>query len=570
MKIRLAHALVLFLFCTDFSFAAPAHGPFSIKGKPTYVPGEVLVTLKAGAPADARLHALSMMGSAQSLSRADLYKITITGAQSVEQAMDQLRSDPAVAAVQPNYRYYATGCSNPPTDPYYAGPPYGAGVSNVKQTGPYWPFQKISAPTAWSAFCSQYTSGSVTVAVIDSGVYVSPSTPSDLPASIMVPGHNYISFNTNTNDNFGHGTLVASLIAAQWDGSGMAGLAGMPGVVKIMPVKVLDNTGSGSTESIVDGLDFALVNGVRLFNMSLGGPPDPLEQDEINKLLSNNCVVVAAAGNDSQLPEFPAGLEYPAAYPGVIAVGATDENDQVAFYSDVGPGLDLVAPGGFGVSFVDGDYDPNSDILGLMAVTVMNEATPLFVLAPADHNYGTGAGTSFSTPLVTAAAALLLALNPGMTNLDVANRLINSADSLNGNQGWDRNTGYGLLDVARALQSNGAQITPYLTTFNSPNPFSLEGDGTTNITLAIDQPEPVQLTIQDAAGDTVLRKSFAASDLNNNPANPQYKSFYISWDGRNASGNQVAPGVYFYTVNAGGAMGRNKIVVIKGLFSGVR
>ena len=231
----------------------------------------------------------------------------------------------------------------------------------------------------------------------------------------------------------------------------------------------------------------------------------------------------------------------------------------------MGPGLDLVAPGGFGVSFVDGDYDPNSDIFGLLAPA----GASLFI-ASSDPHYCTGAGTSFSTPLVAATAALLLALNPGMTNLDVTNRIINSADSLNGNRGWDRNTGYGLLDVARALQSNGAQITPYLTTFNSPNPFSLEGDRTTNITLAIDQPEPVELTIQDAGGNTVIHKTFAASELNNNPANPQYKSFYVSWDGRNAGGNQVAPGVYFYTVNAGGETGHNKIVVIKGLFSGAR
>ncbi|HET9870365.1 MAG TPA: FlgD immunoglobulin-like domain containing protein, partial [bacterium] len=174
------------------------------------------------------------------------------------------------------------------------------------------------------------------------------------------------------------------------------------------------------------------------------------------------------------------------------------------------------------------------------------------------------------TPLVAGAAALLLALNPSLTNLEVADRLINSAKSLNGDRGWDPATGYGLLDLARALQADGAQLTPYLNTFNSPNPFSLQGDGSTNITLAIDRAEPVELTIRDAGGNLVLHRTYRASELNDNPANPQFKSYYVAWDGRNGAGNQVAPGVYFYAVTAGGVTGRNKIVVIKGLFTGSR
>ncbi|MGH7739896.1 MAG: S8 family peptidase [bacterium] len=558
--------LILAVAVPGLVWAFPSRAPFSLKGRPLYVPGEVLVTLKAGASFVDRAHALGLMGSAQALLRANLYKVNVAGGMSVEAAVDQFRREAAVEAVQPNYRYYALGsCSAPPTDPYYQGSPYSAGVSNLGQSVPYWPFQKISAPAAWATFCSQYTGGSVTVASIDSGVNFSNA---DLPSSVSVPGYNYISFNSDTDDDLGHGTFVASLIAAQWDGEGMAGLAGMPGVVKIMPMKVLDNTGEGSTESIVDGLNYAYVHGVRIYNMSLGGPQDPLEEQEINKLLSNNCVVVAAAGNED------GALDYPAAYPGVISVGATDENNQPTFYSNFGPGLDLVAPGGAGISFVYEVYAPNSDILGLLApgaTSCLSDPNDgdCFPASP-DSHYGTGAGTSFSTPLVTGAAALLLALNPYMTNQEVTNRLINSADSLNGNQGWDAHTGYGLLDVARALQTNGGQITPYLRTFNSPNPFSIQSDGSTNITLAIDQPESVELTIEDAAGDMVLRKTFSASELNHNPSNPQYKSYYISWDGRNGDGNWVVPGVYFYRVSAGGVTGRNKIVVIQGAFTGVR
>ncbi|HVM31889.1 MAG TPA: S8 family serine peptidase [bacterium] len=555
MRKNLKFLALLALLAPGFLGAHPL--PLSLKDKALYVPGEVLVALKEEASPQSRARALGLAGSAQGLSRAGFYKINLHPGASVEAALAQLQAEPAVKSAQPNYYYYALGCSNPPTDPYYVG------SSSIIQTAAYWPFQKISAPAAWSTFCAQYTSGSVTVAVIDSGVDFSNS---DLPASVMVPGINTSNSvsspvtNAITNDDFGHGTFVASLIATQWDGAGMAGLAGMPGVVKIMPVKVLDNRGEGTTESIVDGMDYAFQQGARLLNLSLGGPSDGFEQAEIQFLLANNCVVVAAAGNESS------ALDYPAGYPGVVAVGATDENNQPTFYSNFGQGLDLMAPGGAAVSFVHDPpiYDPNSDILGLLTA-----ATTIFVRSP-DSHYGTGAGTSFSTPLVTGAAALLWALNPGLTGLQVVNRLINSADSLNGNRGWDPHTGYGLLDVNRVLQPNGAQVSAYLNTFNSPNPFSLQRDVTTNITLAISQPEPVELVIRDGAGHEVLRKDYQPSQLNNNPDNPQFKSYYVAWDGRNGSGNLVAPGVYFYSVSAGGVTGRNKIVVLKGFYTGPR
>ena len=74
----------------------------------------------------------------------------------------------------------------------------------------------------------------------------------------------------------------------------------------------------------------------------------------------------------------------------------------------------------------------------------------------------------------------------------------------------------------------------------------------------------MELTIRDSGGEVVLQKNYTAGALNANPANPQYKSFYISWDGRNASGQTVATGVYFYTVTSGGVTGHNKIAVVRG------
>ena len=80
----------------------------------------------------------------------------------------------------------------------------------------------------------------------------------------------------------------------------------------------------------------------------------------------------------------------------------------------------------------------------------------------------------------------------------------------------------------------------------------------------MNQPESVELTIYDTSGEIVLNKNYASSQLNSNPNNPQYKSFYIAWDGKNGSGQKVKTGIYFYTVNVGGQISRNKIAVIQG------
>jgi hypothetical protein len=80
----------------------------------------------------------------------------------------------------------------------------------------------------------------------------------------------------------------------------------------------------------------------------------------------------------------------------------------------------------------------------------------------------------------------------------------------------------------------------------------------------MNQPEPVQLTIYDTSGEMVLNKNYAASQLNSNPNNPQYKSYYIAWDGKNGSGQKVKTGIYFYTVNIDGQISHNKIAVIQG------
>jgi hypothetical protein len=181
--------------------------------------------------------------------------------------------------------------------------------------------------------------------------------------------------------------------------------------------------------------------------------------------------------------------------------------------------------------------------------------------------YGVASGTSAAAPYVTATAALIFSMYPNLTNIQVVDAIVNNTDSLNNNTGWDAQSGYGRLNVYKALlnaQSSAGQITPYVKTFNSPNPFYPDINPTTNITLVMTSPQAVDLTIRDSGGGIVLHKTFQAGQLNENPANPQFKSFYVPWDGRNSSGQLVTTGVYFYSVVAGGVTGRNKIAVVRG------
>jgi subtilisin family serine protease len=346
----------------------------------------------------------------------------------------------------------------------------------------------------------------------------------------------------------------------------MAGLA--PGVT-LMAVKVLDETGYGTSESIALGTDYAVSHGARVLNFSLGGSSqDSIEATAIEAALAAGCVVVAASGNESDLPNSLAPLDYPAAYPGVISVGATDENDNVAFYSNGGEGLDLVAPGGAAIetggALADSAWDIfSSTICPLSPAAIADGGFEPYSL---DANFGVASGTSASAPFVSATAALLLCLYPNLTNVQVAKQIIDNTDSLNNNAGWDKKSGYGRLNVYKALSNpvGSGQAVTYTKTFNSPNPFYTDRQTSTNITLAITQPEAVQLTIYDTSGEVVLSKSYAASELNDNPSNPQFKSYYVGWDGRNGAGQKVKTGIYFYTVNVGGRIGRNKIAVIQG------
>jgi subtilisin family serine protease len=296
-----------------------------------------------------------------------------------------------------------------------------ADVPNDPSLSTQWNLAAVAAQEAWDV---GHGSGSVRVAVIDSGV---DATHADL-AGKLVPGYDAAAGSAlaaGNSDSVGHGTATAGLIgAATNDGNGLASLGYD---TAIMPIKVSDSTGAISSASLVRGLYYAADNGARVINISLGGcmPAQP-ETDAVAYARSKNALVVAAAGNEAQDGN---RVEYPAALPGVIAVGATAFDGTRAFYSNTGSYVDLAAPGG------SADGDPGHDIpLLLTGGGVTREA-----------------GTSFAAPLVSAAAALVIAARPEATAEQVAEILVKSATD-RGDAGRDDSFGAGVLNAGAAMR----------------------------------------------------------------------------------------------------------------------
>jgi len=260
----------------------------------------------------------------------------------------------------------------------------------------------------------------VIIAIVDTGVALRQEDLKDK----IVSGYNFVADNNNPYDDHGHGTFVASIAAAKSNnGIGMAGVAWNS---LIMPVKVMDGEGNGSYIQIAAGIRYAADNGARVINISVGGVnPSFILEDACKYAYDKGCVIVAASGNTSS------AVLYPAAYDDYcLAVGATDYRDELAYFSNYGSSIDIVAPG--------------VDVFG--AVYNPNEPNKL-------NTYGWDSGTSFSAPFVSGGAAVLLSYKPSLSVDNVRTLIMITADDVNynTNPGIDMYMGYGRLNLTRLL-----------------------------------------------------------------------------------------------------------------------
>lgn len=332
-----------------------------------------------------------------------------------------------------------------------------------------WNFDKVQAQSAWQTS----TGSGVTVAVLDTGL--KRGGPDGI--GCVSTGIDIVNSDTNPSDGNGHGTHVSGTVAQATDNG--VGVAGLAYGACVMPVKVLSDSGSGSFADIAEGIYWAVDHGARVINMSLGVSArysitnDPVMDPALDYAEAKGVTVVAAAGNDG----FRKNVSYPAIYPTTIAVGATDDRNQRVSYSNQGTGLDLMAPGG------DTNRDDNGDGYpdGVLQETYYNGAWGYYFFQ----------GTSMATPHVTAAVAILLQQDSQLTPADIRDRLETTALDL-GSSGYDSSYGYGLIQIADALNASGtapsnmpptasfsANCTDLTCSFDASNSLDPEGGSLT-------------------------------------------------------------------------------------------
>ena len=241
--------------------------------------------------------------------------------------------------------------------------------------GIHWNIRRLKAPQAWAK-----TQGSgVLVAIIDTGV---DCAHPDLKCN-LADGANMTNSSTPPIDDNGHGTHVAGIIAGQGKDGGVFGVAPQ---VTIIPVKVLNADGSGNLSDVVSGIYWAMTHGARVINMSLGAPTSAAALEQaVHKAYQAGVVIVAASGNDGENASRSGGastVDYPGAYPWVIAVAASDRSDHIAPFSSFGPAVDITAPGDGILSTVPNGYEKMSGtsmasphIAGVAALAVASGAS---------------------------------------------------------------------------------------------------------------------------------------------------------------------------------------------------
>jgi serine protease len=347
----------------------------------------------------------------------------------------------------------------------------------------FMPAAGVNAPRAWANLQADHRPGArgVVIAVVDTGIAFRPwrhfakspdfsgtrfIDPCDLVAGAL--RHRKVCTDPYALDRESHGTFVASTIAEATNNN--YGLTGLAYQATLMPVRVLDAEGNGDSSTIAAGIRYAVIHGARVVNLSIefspgttaGQIPDVVAA--IAYAHRHGVVVVGAAGNDEDN-----SLDFPAALPAVISVGATTRDRCLALYSDIGRNLDLVAPGGGddATSVTGSRCFPQRSLPDIYQMTFGDPTHPSRFGFPSGWF-----GTSMAAPDVSAAAAMVIAsgvIGRHPTPAAIQNRLEATAKPLG--HGQPNNAyGYGLLDVGAATSKGGPVAPP-------TKPYGLPGAG---------------------------------------------------------------------------------------------
>ncbi|HEX4282175.1 MAG TPA: S8 family serine peptidase [Solirubrobacteraceae bacterium] len=446
------------LTLATLAFAAMLCVGVSASRAADYVPGEVIVGYGA-TPATAQqvAHAARTMGvragPAQAASGTTQQVLHVSHGKSIWPVIANLRRRPGVLYAVPDYVAHAAGWI--PNDP---------GNTHRRQGWQQlqWNFLAatgVDAPDAWAHMFAVHRPGGkgAVVAVLDTGVayrdWKQFRKSPDFAGTHFVDPYDFVAGNAYPLDREGHGTFVAGMIAESTNNG--IGLTGLAYGAKIMPVRVLDSDGNGDSATIARGIRYAVNHGAQVINLSLvfdssvTAAQVPNIISAINFARRRRVVVVAAAGNDSA-----SHIDYPAASPGAISVGATTSDRCLAGYSDVGAKLDLVAPGGGADAALPDDPNchPFRNLPSVHQMTFSDFESLQPGTNPDRFSLPGSYGTSMAAPEVSATAALVIAtriLGPHPSPSQILAHLEQTATPLGGSQP-NPNYGYGLINAGAA------------------------------------------------------------------------------------------------------------------------
>ena len=375
---------------------SPAH---AAPGKAEAVADQILVHAKNHLSEQAVQSLFAVHGAKEvdSIPQIDVRVLKVPAAKR-DRVLEALQHNPNIDFAELNPTATTSALTN---DPYVTG-------------GEEWHIAKIQAPQAWDLASGSAT----TVAIVDTGV--APNHP-DLVGKLL-PGYNFYANNTDTADDYGHGTAVAGTAAAQ--GNNGQGVAGVAWAASILPVKISDPTGYATYSNMAKALTYAVDHGARVINISFyGSTSSSTLQSAADYVWNHKGVIFACAGNTgSNSPQ------YPAACNSVVAVSNTTSSDTISSSSTYGSFLTLSAPG-----------------TGILTTN-------------RDGGYGSWSGTSFASPVAAGVAALVVSSNPQISNAALVDLLKKNSDDL-GASGFDTYYGYGRVNAYRALLAAGAAPT---------------------------------------------------------------------------------------------------------------
>jgi len=307
------------------------------------------------------------------------------------------------------------------------------GFPNDPQYKFQWHLRQIGMPEAWKLA----DGNGVIVAVLDTGVayedYKNFHQLPDLKGITFVEPYDFVANTKHANDDHGHGSHVTGTIA-QVTNNGI-GVAGVARNVRIMPLKVLSGSGSGSVAGIADAIRYAADHGAKVINMSLGGAfPSAVLKKAVAYAHGKGVTVVCAAGNESR-----GRVGYPAAYPGAIAVSATQFDEATTFYSNWGKDIDIAAPGGNTRVDQNGDGMPDGVLQNTIALG-----------DPTKDDYFGYMGTSMASPHVAGVAALVI--GEGVTDPDRVEQILKDSARKPDKQDYTTDKyGAGIVDAPKAV-----------------------------------------------------------------------------------------------------------------------